>query len=99
MMTHLTIDDTYFEWHKEKTGKSLNRHFFLPIFHSLQGHPEFGKMWMKLIAQILIKELGFKTTTKDCCIYIKNVSDCYYAKLMIFAVPVLLNRMQKIYAI
>ena len=25
MLTHLTIDDAYFEWYKEKTGKSLNR--------------------------------------------------------------------------
>ena len=25
MMTHLTIDDAYFECFKEKTGKSLNR--------------------------------------------------------------------------
>ena len=25
MMTHLTIDDAYFEWYKEKTGKTLNR--------------------------------------------------------------------------
>ena len=24
MMTHLTIDDAYSEWYKEKTGKSLN---------------------------------------------------------------------------
>lgn len=28
---------------------------------------------MKLIDRILIKELGFKTTIKDCCIYIKKI--------------------------
>ena len=28
---------------------------------------------MKLIDQILIKDLGFKTTTKDRCIYIKKI--------------------------
>ena len=73
MMTHLTIDDAYYEWYKEKTGKSLNRRFVLPVLHSLQGHPESGKMGMKLIDRILIKDLGFATTTKDRCIYIKKI--------------------------
>ena len=49
MMTYLTIDDAYYEWYKEKTGKNLNSCFFLPVLHSLQGYPESGKMWMKLI--------------------------------------------------
>ena len=68
MMTHLTIDDAYFKWYKEKTGKILNRRFVLPILHSLQGHPESGKIWTKLIDQIFIKDLSFATTTKDYCI-------------------------------
>ena len=65
MMTHLTIDNAYYKWYKEKTGKSLNHCFVLPVLHSLQGHPESGKMWIKLIDRILIKALGFATTTKD----------------------------------
>ena len=73
MMTHLTIDDAYFEWYKEKTGKTLNRQHVIPVLNSLQGHPESGKMWMKLIDRILIKDLGFKTTIKDRCIYIKKI--------------------------
>ena len=73
MMIHLTIDDAYFEWYKEKTGKSLNCHFVIPVLHSLQGHLESGKMWMQLIDRILVKELEFKTTTKDRCIYIKKI--------------------------
>ena len=73
MMTQLKIDNAYFEWYKEKTGKSLNCRFVFPVIHSLQGHPKSGKMWMELIDQILIKELGFKTTTKDCCIYIRKI--------------------------
>ena len=72
-MTHLTIDDAYFEWYKEKTEKALNRQYVLPILHLLQGHPESGKMWMELIDRILVKELRFKTTTKDRCIYIKKI--------------------------
>ena len=73
MMTHLTIDDAYFECYKEKTGKSLSRRFVLSVLHSLQGHPESGKMWMKLIDWILIKDLRFATTTKDRWIYIKKI--------------------------
>ena len=73
MMMHLTIDDAYYEWYKEKTGKTLNRCFVLPVLHSLQGHPESGKMWMKLIDRILIKDLGFATTAKDRCIYNKKI--------------------------
>ena len=75
-MTHLTIDDAYFEWYKKKTGKSLNCQHILPVLLSLQGHPESGKMRRKLIDQILIKDLGFKTTTKDSCIYIKKIKGC-----------------------
>ena len=48
----------------------------LPVLHSLQGHPESGKMWIKLFDQILINELGFKTTTKDRCINIKKIEGC-----------------------
>ena len=73
MMTHLTIDDAYVEWYKKKTGKLLNRRHVLPALHLLQGHPESGKMWIKLIDRILIKDLGFETTTKDRCIYIKKI--------------------------
>lgn len=42
-MTHLTIDDAYFKWYKEKTGISINSRLVLPVLHSLQGHPESGK--------------------------------------------------------
>ena len=73
MMIHLTIDDAYFEWYKEKTGKSLNCRHVLPVLHLLQGHPEYGKMRMKLIDRILIKDLEFKTTTKNHYIYIKKI--------------------------
>ena len=35
----------------------------LPIKHALQVHPKSGKMGMKMIDNILITELGFRTTT------------------------------------
>jgi hypothetical protein len=72
--TYLSIDDTYSDWYHMKFNKTLNRHWVLPIQHSLQGHPESGKMWMRMIDRILIEELGFtNTTTHDRCIYTKQV--------------------------
>ena len=62
-MTHLTIDDAYFKWYKEKTGKSLNHRHVLPVLQLLQGHPESEKMLMKFIVRFHIKDLGFETTT------------------------------------
>ena len=44
MMTRLTIDDAYFKWYKEKTGKTLTCQHVLPILHSLQGHPESSRI-------------------------------------------------------
>ena len=37
----------------------------LPVNHTLQGHPESGKMWINMIDNILINQLGFRTTTHD----------------------------------
>ena len=98
-MTHLTIDDAYYEWYKKTTGKNLNCCFVLPVLHSLQRHPESGKMWMQLIDWILIKDLGFATTTKDLCIYIKKIKGCIILLLLQvddFVAVVLMNRMQRI---
>ena len=93
IMTHLTIDDAYFEWYKEKAGKSLNHYFVFFVLHLLQRHPESGKVRMKLIDRILIKDLEFKTTTKDRCIYIK---DLWMYHLAITSSGRFLHRMQRI---
>ena len=47
--TYLSIDDAYAEWYRKRFGKVLNRRWVLPVRHSLQGHPESGKMWMRMI--------------------------------------------------
>ena len=103
MMPNLAIDDAYFEWYKEKTGKTLNRRFVLPVLNLLQGHPESGKMWMESIDRILIKELGFATTiiqllkiATSTSRRSKDVSSCYYARWTIFVFLILMNRMQRI---
>ena len=44
----------------------------LPIKQALQGHPKSGKMWMKMIDNILINELDFRTSTHNRCIYLRE---------------------------
>ena len=70
--TYLAIDDAYADWYYNKYGKSVDRKYVLPVKHALQGHPKSGKFWMHLIDKVLIKELGFKTTTHDRCIYMRT---------------------------
>ena len=60
--TFLAVDDAYAEWYKDNYGVTLNKRQVLPVQHALQGHPESGKMWMHMIDDILIKEIGFRTT-------------------------------------
>ena len=68
--TYLSVEDAYAEWYKDVKGVEISKRQVLPIYHALQGHPESGKMWMKLIDNIIIiKQLGFHTTTHDRCIY------------------------------
>jgi len=57
--TYLAIDDAYSDWYYKKYGQVLNKRWVLPVQHSLQGHPERGKMWMRLIGKVLIKDVGF----------------------------------------
>ena len=72
--TFLTVDNVYMEWFKKKfPGRSIGKKYVLPVNHALQGHPESSKMWMHFIDNILIKEMGFKTTTHDRCIYRKVI--------------------------
>ena len=54
--TYLQVDDAYAEWYKNKTNKTISKRMVLPVKHALQGHPKNGKMWMKMIDNILIKE-------------------------------------------
>ena len=67
--TYLSIDSTYAEWYKGKHGRPIDQRLVLPINNRLQGHPEAGKMWMRHIDKILVKELGFQSTTHDRCIF------------------------------
>ena len=70
--TYLQVDDAYAEWYSNKFKDKISKQMILPVKPALQGHPESRKMWMKMIDDILITELGFKTTTHNRCIYIQK---------------------------
>ena len=70
--TYLAINDAYADWYFKKNGEHISKQMILPVNHALQGHLESGKMWMKIIDKILINQLGFRITTHDRCIYIKE---------------------------
>ena len=69
---YLQVNDAYAEWYNNKFKDKINKRMVLPVHHALQGLPESGKMWMKMIDKILISELGFCTTTPNRCIYIRE---------------------------
>ena len=77
--TYLSVDKAYEEWWNEtcssRSKPPITRKFVIPVQHCLQGHPESGKQWMRFIDNILINEIGFKTTTHDRCIYRKVMAD------------------------
>ena len=68
--TYLAINDVYANWYFKKHGEQISKRMVLPVNHALQGHSESRKMWMKMIDNILINQLGFRTTTHDRFIYI-----------------------------
>jgi Reverse transcriptase (RNA-dependent DNA polymerase) len=66
---YLTIDDAYLSWYKKRHGQALDPRTHINfVFKSLQGHPEAGALWEKMITKIL-GTLGFKSTTHECNLY------------------------------
>ena len=67
----LLIDDAYCSWHRKQFGTDVdpNTHV-IPLERALQGHPEAGALWEKMIVGILEgDELGFKSTTHEPNLY------------------------------
>jgi Reverse transcriptase (RNA-dependent DNA polymerase) len=67
---YLTIDDdAYLSWYKKHHGHALDPcTHVIPVLKSLQGHPEAGALWEKMITKIL-GTLGFKSTTHERNLY------------------------------
>ena len=73
--TYLQVDNVHTKWYNNKFKDKISKRMVLPVNHALQGHPKSGEMWMKMIDDILIKELWFKTTTHDTCFYLQERDD------------------------
>jgi hypothetical protein len=63
-------DDAYKSWYRKKHGKDLPwDEYAIPIQRAIQGHPEAGALFERLIVGILQDELGFKCTTHERNLY------------------------------
>ena len=70
----LEVDDTIDDWYFRRFGIRLNRlKDVIPLYRALQGHPEAGVLWERMITDILINKMGFKNTTHERNLYIGQV--------------------------
>jgi hypothetical protein len=66
--TFVYIDQQYADWHLIRHGFAIERDMVLPVQHALQGHPESGALWERLINKVLARH-GFKPTTHERSLY------------------------------
>ena len=72
----IEIDDTVEDWYFRRFGVRLNRFKeVIPLLRALQGHPEAGVLWERMITDILINKMGFKNTTHERNLYVGRVDD------------------------
>ena len=65
-------DAQFHQWWKEELKRPpIPDDHVIPILKALQGHPESSRLWDKHISKMLIKELGFKATIHEPCLYYK----------------------------
>ena len=66
----LDIDDTVYDWYLRKFNVKLDRlKDVIPLYRALQGHPEAGVLWERMINDILINKMGFKNTAHEKNLY------------------------------
>jgi hypothetical protein len=68
---YLEIDDAYRSWHRKRFGKDVDpKTYVIPVGKAVQGHPEAGALWEKMIVGILEgPDLEFKSTTHERNLY------------------------------
>ena len=72
---YLEIDETIADWYERKFGVKLDKlKEVIPLYRALQGHPEAGVLWERMITNILINKLGFRTTTHEQNLYVGSIA-------------------------
>jgi len=62
----LQIDDSYRSWYKKCFNINIDPvTHAVPLNKALQGHPEAGALWERMIVGILEDELGFRSTNSS----------------------------------
>ena len=65
-------DAQFHQWWKEELKRPpIPDNHVIPILKALQVDPESPRLWDKHIPKMLIKELGFKATIHEPCLYYK----------------------------
>jgi len=71
---YMHIDEQFRDWWENCLGRPpIPRGHVLKVNKALQGHPEAPRLWHKHIDRIMTKELGFKATTHETCLYHKQI--------------------------
>ena len=71
---YLEVDDTVYDWYLRKFGVKLNKFKdVIPLYKALQGHPEAGVLWERMITDILINKMGFKNTAHERNLYVGSI--------------------------
>jgi len=66
---YLQIDDAYQSWYKKRYNADIDpAAYVVPLHKVLQGHPEAGALWERMIVGIL-EGLGFHSTTHERNLY------------------------------
>jgi Reverse transcriptase (RNA-dependent DNA polymerase) len=68
--TFVYVDAQYADWYRaQRIQPVLRDDQVLPVQHALQGHPESGALWERMINRILARH-GFKSTTHERSLYV-----------------------------
>jgi hypothetical protein len=71
----MQADKQFREWWTQCLGNPpIPEGWVIPILKNLQGHPEGPRLWDNHIRGIMVKNLGFKTTTHEQCFYYKRTT-------------------------
>ena len=71
---YLEIDDTVYDWYLRRFGIKLDRRKqVIPLYKALQGFPEAGALWERMINDILLNKMGFRLTTHERNLYIGEI--------------------------